>query len=265
MKDEAMKAIFSHTIRRMTLSTKVIFFALLVILPWIMVLFLRLLIAAGSIKVSLGGVTLYSVLILTDVMSFMVPVLTLYFGTSLIADDVEAGTLPYLFGRPVRRAKIYLTRYTAMVFVLTVGTWLSVGGSYVLAMAGSRNFHRELGTLLGDLVVAGLSVLVYGALFSLLGLVLRKPLFWSFLIGFGWENMVGWLPGFLKRFTLLFHLHTLLPNPPGPTGIFQNMMASSESRFAAVVFLGVYLALFLLTACFVIQRREAPATEKGGG
>ena len=264
MKDEALKAIFFHTVRRMTRSLKAILLGLLVVLPWVVVLFLRLLIAK-NVKVPLGGATLYGMLVLTYEMAFLVPVATLFFGTSLIADDVEAGTLPYLFGRPVRRAKIYLARYAAMASVLIVGTWLSVGGSYVLAMAGSHNFNRELGTLLGDLLVTGLAVLVYGALFSLLGLVLRKPLFWAFLIGFGWENMVGRLPGFLKRFTLLFHLHSLLPNPPGPKGVLQNMMVSSESRWAAVIYLAVYLALFLLTACVMIQRREAPATEKEGG
>lgn len=264
MKDEALKALFFHTVRRMTRSAKVVVFGLLIVLPWVIVLFLRMLIAK-NVKVPLGGATLYRMLVLTYEMAFLVPVATLFFGTSLIADDVEGGTLPYLFGRPVRRAKIYLSRYSAMVLVLVSGVWLSVGGSYLFAMMGSRGLLRDAGALFGDLAGTGLAVLTYGALFALLGLVLKKPLFWAFLIGFGWENMVGWLPGFLKRLTLLFHLHTLLPNPPGPQGILQNMMASSESHLAAVVFLGVYLALFLMTACFVIQRREAPASEEEGG
>ena len=88
---------------------------------------------------------------------------------------------------------------------------------------------REAGTLLGDLATTGLGVLVYGALFAFIGLAMKKPLFWGLIIGFGWENLVAWLPGFLKRLTILFHLHTLLPHPTAPQGLL-NLLASSREQ-----------------------------------
>ena len=105
-------------------------------------------------------------------------------------------------------------------------------GTYLLALSidGAAAMSKEWTTLLGDLGTTALGVVAYGALFAFLGLALKKPLFWGLLIGFGWENLVAWLPGFLKRLTLLFHLHTLLPHSAQPQGLVQQMLAASEAE-----------------------------------
>jgi len=123
---------------------------------------------------------------------------------------------------------------------------------------------RDAGTFLQDLVVLGVGVLVYGALFAFVGLAFKKPLFWGFFLGFGWENLVAWLPGFLKRLTVLFHLHTLLPHPTAPQGLL-NILASSESKVSAVAFLVFYGAAFLALGVLLVRRMEAPAQEREGG
>lgn len=259
-------AIFGFTARGMTRSVKGWLFGLMLGVPWLAALFLRLLIWKG-VQVPMGGVTLYGILVLTYTTGFLVPLSTLFFGTSLIADEVEGGTLPYLFGRPVKRERVFLSKVAAMVAVLTAGVWTSVIGTFALALSidGSAALSREAGSLAGDLAVTGLAVLSYGALFAFVGLALKKPLFWGLLIGFGWENLVAWLPGFLKRLTLLFHLHTLLPHSAQPQGIVQQMLSSSESRFAALAFLVAYAGFFLFLACLLIRRTEASAAEREEG
>ncbi len=265
MMDNATRALFAFTLRRMARSVKVFLFGFLIILPWAIAITLRLLIANG-VKVPMGGVSLYAILVVTYVLAFLVPLTTLFFGTSLIADEVEGGTLSYLFTRPVRREKVFLVKYAAMVVVLTAGVWLAVAGSYLLALWGAPGhiIVQEAGTLLGDLATTGFAVVSYGALFAFFGIAFKKPTYWGFLVGFGWENMVAWLPGFLKRFTLLFHLHTLMPHATGAEGVVQNMFASSESRPAAVAFLLFYTLLLLGLGCFLIRRREAPDSESTG-
>ena len=93
----------------MTRSVKGLLFGLLLAVPWAVALLLRLLIWRG-VQVPMGGVTLYGILVLAYIVGFLVPLSTLFFGTSLIADEVEGGTLPYLFGRPVRRERLYLAK-----------------------------------------------------------------------------------------------------------------------------------------------------------
>ena len=266
MLDHATRALFGFTVRQMTRTLKALLFGLLACVPWGVALLLRLLIARG-VQVPMGGVTLYGMLVLSYIMGFLVPLSTLFFGTALIADEIEGGTLPFLFGRPIRREKLFLVRYAAMTAVLVAGCCISVLGTYVLTLSGSPGhpLSGELGTLAGDLFTVSLGVIVYGALFAFLGLALKKPLFWGFFIGFGWENMVAWIPGFLKRFTILFHLHTLLPHASAPEGIIQNLLASSESRVAALVFLAAYLVIFLALGAWFIRRLEAGAAEQEGG
>lgn len=265
MLDNATRALLGLTLKQMTRSIKGWLFIMLALLPWGVMLLLRLLIAKG-VSVPLGGVTLYGMVVLFYVLGFLVPMATLFFGVALVADEVEGGTLPYLFGRPVRRERLFLARYTATAVGITGGCWLSILGSYLIGVSegGAANLGKDLDTLLMDLLTVALGACVYTALFSLLGLALKKPLFVALILGFGWENLVAWLPGFLKRLTILFHLHTLMPHGSGPTGVVQQLLASTESKLAASLFLVFYWAAFLLLSCFLIRRMEASASEREG-
>jgi hypothetical protein len=48
---------------------------------------------------------------------FSVPVLGVFYGTSLIADEVEDKTITYLFTRPIPRGAILLGKYLAYLVV----------------------------------------------------------------------------------------------------------------------------------------------------
>lgn len=260
----ALKALFGQTARSMTLSVRGLVFLGLAAFPWVVLLFLNILIWKG-IAVPMGGATLYGNIVVLYYMGFLVPLASLFFGVALIAEEAEGGTLPYLFGRPIPRAQLFLAKFIGMETVLLVGTVVSMAGSFLLAHleAGVGSMAKDLGAFGMDAVAASLGLIVYGGLFSLLGLAFKKPLFWGFLIGFGWENAVAWLPGFLKRLTILFHLHTLMPRPTEPVGFLQ-FLAATESKFSAWVFLGVYGAVFLALSCLLIRRLEVAHLEREG-
>lgn len=260
----ALKALFGQTARMMTLSSRGVAFLGLAVFPWFLLLLLNLLIWRG-INVPIGGSTLYGNIVVAYYMGFLVPLSSLFFGVALIAEEAEGGTLPYLFGRPVERHLVFLAKYAGMSVVLLCGTALSMVGSYVLANleSGLGFMVRGLDDFAMDLVAASLGLLVYGALFALLGLAFKRPLFWGFLIGFGWENMVAWLPGFLKRLTVLFHLHTLMPEPTEPVGLLK-ILDATESKLAALLFLAFYGVVFLGAACLLVRRIEAAHLEREG-
>ncbi len=261
---EAAKALFSHTAGQMTRSVKGFVFLGLALFPWGLLLLLQLLIWRG-VPVGLGGSTLYGNLVVAYYMGFLIPLCALFFGVALIADEAEGGTLPYLFGRPVPRHVVFLAKFAGMESVLLAGTAVSMAGAFVLSNleAGALGMAKGAGDFLMDLTAAWLGLLVYGALFSLIGLAFRRPLFWGFLVGFGWENLVAWLPGFLKRITILFHLHTLMPEHTEPKGLL-NLLAASESKAAALAFLAVYGAAFLALSCVLARRIEAAHLEREG-
>ena len=66
---------------------------------------------------------------------FAVPVLAVFYGTSLMADEVEDKTLTYLFSRPIPRGAVLLGKYLAYL-VCTVAVVLpSVVLVYLLIMS----------------------------------------------------------------------------------------------------------------------------------
>ena len=79
---------------------------------------------------------------------FSVPVLGVFYGTSLIADEVEDKTITYLFTRPIPRGAVLIGKYLAylacticVVLPAVVLVWL-----LVVPIKGS------LGASVGDLV-----------------------------------------------------------------------------------------------------------------
>jgi ABC-2 type transport system permease protein len=266
MLTEAVRGIFFRTVSQMVKSAKGVVFLLLGAFPWGVAILLKLLVTQG-VEVPLGGSTLYGTIVVGYYLGFLIPLATLFFGVSLIADEAEGGTLPYLFGRPVPRHSVLLSKCAAMGAVLCVLVCGSLAGTFLLCSleAGSGAIARDMGAFLMDLAILSAGIAVYGSLFAFVGLAFKKPLFWGFFLGFGWENLVAWLPGFLKRFTVLFHLHTLLPHPTAPKFLLQNLLASSESKASAVGFLAFYGVVFILLGCLLVRRMEAPAQEREGG
>ena len=192
MLTEASRALMSRSAKTYTLSVRGVLFMFLLVCPWILGFFLHLVIFMGA-EVAQGGATLYENLVLWYFQGFWLPLATLFTGVALVADDAEGGTLPYLFGRPVRRRTILLAKFAGVSAVLIAETLVSLAGTYVICWseAGFGQVFRNLDALVLDAVVLTLGILVYGALFSFLGVALKKPLLWGFFIGFGWENLVG--------------------------------------------------------------------------
>lgn len=136
------------------------------------------------------------------VMSMVVPLFAMFFGTGGLREEIEDQTLTYAFTRPQPRANIFFARTLAAVLVTLVP--MSLGTA--IAFEGPLELAR-------DLAVGVLSCVAYTALFAVLGLALRRPT----LVGLGvlvWDQIVAGVPGVLSRLTLRAHVHSLLDVHP---------------------------------------------------
>ena len=70
---------------------------------------------------------------------FIVPVLGVFYGTSLIADEVEDKTITYLFTRPVRRGAVLVGKYLAYLVCTTLVVLPSVMIVYFLMVPFARS------------------------------------------------------------------------------------------------------------------------------
>jgi hypothetical protein len=101
--------VFDLSVGEMLWSRRTIFMALVVGAPVLISVLLRSLDALGVPVFQVNGMrmagpTVFGMMIWFFYLRFTVPVLGVFYGTSLIADEVEDKTITYLFTRPVPRA-----------------------------------------------------------------------------------------------------------------------------------------------------------------
>src|ERR1044072_880575 len=98
--------VFDFSVGEMLWSRRTIFMALVVGAPVVISVVMRLLDALGAPIFRVNGMTMagpaiFGLMIWVFFLRFTVPVLGVFYGTSLIADEVEDKTITYLFTRPL--------------------------------------------------------------------------------------------------------------------------------------------------------------------
>ena len=74
---------------------------------------------------------------------FIVPVLGVFYGTALIADEVEDKTITYLFTRPVPRGAVLIGKYLAYLACTALLVLPSVVLVFFLIVPLGRRQHRR--------------------------------------------------------------------------------------------------------------------------
>ena len=115
--------VFDLSLGEMLWSRRTVFMALIVGLPILLAVLVRVLVAldlvnlvnvrVGGEPVEVAGATLFGFMIWLFFLRFSVPVLGVFYGTALIADEVEDRTITYLFTRPIRRGAVLMGKYLA--------------------------------------------------------------------------------------------------------------------------------------------------------
>jgi ABC-type transport system involved in multi-copper enzyme maturation permease subunit len=256
--------IFELSIGEMLWSRRTIFMALIVGSPVLVAVVARVVQSMGTAPLRVNGVQvdpvgMFGAIIWILFLWFIVPILGVFYGTSLIADEVDDKTITYLFTRPVRRGAVVVGKYIAYLTCTSLVVLPSVMVVYFL-MVPFRLIPASFTSLLIDLGVLGLGLAAYGALFALVGAALRRPLITGLVFVFGWELVTLFMPGYLKRFTLAYYLQTLVPHamPSGDTlSLLQGaFFRELPSVWTCLFWLAVATLASLALAVRVVERRE---------
>jgi ABC-type transport system involved in multi-copper enzyme maturation permease subunit len=200
----------------------------------------------------LNGAALFGLMIWLLYVRFIVPVLGMFYGTSLVADEVDDKTITYLFVRPIPRGAVLIGKYLAY-FVCTALLILPsvVLVYFLLVPIGGGSIGRSFPSLAIDLGMLAAGIASYGALFAWVGARLKRPLVIGLVFVFGWEPGVLLFPGYLKRATIAYYLQGLVPHtmPQESTvsillQVFQEAppVPLSLAALAGVTLIGVWLA-----------------------
>jgi ABC-2 type transport system permease protein len=264
--------IFDLSLGEMLWSRRTIFMILVVGAPVVIALCLRILVALGAPifegtrsrngtteTIRMAGPAIFGLMIWVFYLRFTVPVLGVFYGTALIADEVEDKTITYLFTRPIRRGAVLFGKYLAYLACTVFVVLPSVVFVYLLVVPMRGSLGGSFLDLVKDLGLLALGLAVYGAVFAFIGAKFKRPLLIGLIFVFGWEQAAMAFPGYLKRFTVAYYVQGLVPHAmPNDSAIslIQGIFRESPSLFASLGWLAVIMVAFIALAAWVVERRE---------
>jgi ABC-2 type transport system permease protein len=257
--------VFDLSIGEMLWSRRTIFMALIVGGPVVIAIVFRTLEALGvpSMRINgvrVGGSVIFGGMIWLLYLKFIVPVLGVFYGTALIADEVEDKTITYLFTRPIPRGSVLVGKYLAYLASTILVVLPSVMIVYFLiAPIGRGSIAAAFPALLKDLGLIALGLIAYGAVFAFIGAKLKRPMLIGLIFAFGWEQTVLLFPGYLKKFTVAYYVQALVPHAmpqEGPISAIQSLFQDYPSAAASLLWLTVIWLGFLWLAARTVERRE---------
>jgi ABC-2 type transport system permease protein len=253
-KQNAMRVIFASFFKSGFKAKRTRVFILLSLIPVVLMLIMRVMETAGSLAAA-ASADFFAKVMLVLYFQLLIPVLALFFGSTIVNEELDNKTLVYLTTVPVRRRAVLLGKYLAAFLQAA----LLVGGGFLLCFLaaaltrlGEAAAWEELGIFLGTSLLA---LFCYSTLFTALGAFMKKSILLGLFFVFGWESVVQYFPGVTQKFTIIHWIKSLLPVPPGEGGflIFQ-LQPSPPLESVAMLLAAGFIFLFL--AVFIFERKE---------
>ena len=258
--------IFDLSLGEMLWSRRSVFLALLVGGPVVLALASRLvwmLAMSGSFRINgeaVSGAGTFGLMIWLLYVRFIVPILGVFYGTALIADEVDDRTITYLFTRPIARGAVLLGKYLAYLACTVLLILPSVVVVFfVMVPMGDGSIAAMFPSLLADLGMLAAGLAAYGAVFAWVGARVRRPLVAGLVFVLGWEPAVLIFPGYLKHLTVAYYLQALVPHAmPQDSSISVLLQAFAEvpGVLPSLAALGVLTVGALWVAARTVESRE---------
>jgi ABC-2 type transport system permease protein len=247
-KYNAIPIIFASFFRSGLRATRTRVFILLSLIPVLLMFIVRMVDPSSAPD-------FFSKVMLSLYFQLLIPVLALFFGTTIVNEELDNKTLVYLTTSPVPRQAVILGKYLAafLLLLLIVGSGFLL--SFLAAAAnriGQAAAWEELGVFLGTSLLA---LFCYSALFTMLGTFMKKSILLGLFFVFGWESVVQYFPGVTQKFTIIHWIKSLLPVQAGQGGFLIFQLQPSPALESVLVLLIAGL-IFLILAVLIFERRE---------
>lgn len=257
--------VFDLSLGQMLWSRRSVFLAVLLGGPVVLAVLIAVLTrtSLGAFRINgaaVGGATIFGMIIWLLYIRFILPILGVFYGTSLIADEVDDKTITYLFTRPIPRGAVLLGKYLAYLVCTILLVLPSVMLVFFLIVpVGGDSVAAAFPSLVADLGMLAVGLAAYGAVFSLVGARVKRPLVVGLVFAFGWEPTVLLFPGYLKRATVAYYLQALVRHEmPQDSAVSVLMQVFHEvpSVATSLVCLAAIVAGTLWLAGRVVEGRE---------
>src|SRR5436190_9985613 len=174
--------VFDLSFGQMLWSRRSVFLAILLGGPVVLAALIAVLTrtSLGAFRINgaaVGGATVFGMMVWLLYIRFILPILGVFYGTSLIADEVDDKTITYLFTRPIPRGAVLLGKYLAYLACTVLLVLPSVMLVYFLIVPlGGGCIGAAFPALVADLGMLAAGLASYGAVFAVVGTRLKRPL-----------------------------------------------------------------------------------------
>jgi ABC-type transport system involved in multi-copper enzyme maturation permease subunit len=257
--------IFDLSLGQMLWSRRSVFLGVLLGGPVLLALGLRVISALyiSGFRINgamAGGPTIFGMMIWLLYLRFIIPVLGVFYGTALIADEVEDKTITYLFTRPIPRRAVLVGKYFAYLACTSLLILPSVVLVYFLIVPiGDGSIGAAFPSLVKDLGMLVVGLAAYGAVFALVGSRLKRPLVAGLVFAFGWEPGVLLFPGYLRRATVAYYLQALVTHEmpqDSAVSVLLQVFREVPGVLTSLASLGLITAAALWLAGLSVEQRE---------
>jgi ABC-2 type transport system permease protein len=260
--------VFDMSLEQMLWSRRTVFMALVVGGPVLIAVLVRAIdiISGGGARPEVEGVVIssaaiFGLMVWVFFLRFAVPVLAVFYGTALIADEVEDKTITYLFTRPIPRGAVLIGKYVAYLACTLAVVLPAVVLIYLLILSRpGGSLAAGFPDLLKDLAAITAGLAVYGAVFAWVGAQFKRPLVTGLAFVFAWEPAILVIPGYLKHLTVAYYLQGLVPHAmpadDSALGLLQSLFREFPSIGTSLVALTGITVVALVLASRTVARRE---------
>jgi ABC-2 type transport system permease protein len=257
--------IFDLSLGEMLWSRRSVLLGILLGVPVVIAVALRIVesLNASGFRVNgaaIDGSAIFGMMVWMLYIRFIVPVLGVFYGTALIADEVDDKTITYLFTRPIPRSAVLLGKYLAYLactVLLVLPSVMLV--FFVIVPIGGGRIGGAFPSLAADLGMLAVGLAAYGALFALVGTRLKRPLVIGLVFAFGWEPAVLLFPGYLKRLTVAYYLQALVKHEmpqDSAMSVLMQVFHEVPSVWVSLLCLAVIVGVTLWLAGRAVEERE---------
>ncbi len=207
-----------------------------------------------------AGDAVFGMMIWLLYVRFIIPILGVFYGTSLIADEVEDKTITYLFTRPMPRSAVLFGKYLAYLVCTVLLVLPSVMLVFFLVVpTGGSAIAEAFPSLVVDLGMLAVGLTAYGAVFAMVGTHLKRPLVIGLGFALGWEPAALLIPGYLKRLTVAYYLQGLVTHEmpqDSAMSILLQVVREVPTTATSLTALSVIVVVTLGLAAWAVERRE---------
>ncbi|HGJ65011.1 TPA: ABC transporter permease [bacterium] len=251
----AIKNIFQLTFRQTIQSKRTILMLIVSYLPVFFTVYYRL---AEPQELIPPNLVLYHIMIFY--LLFVSILVSLFYGTAVVGDEVDNKTIVYLFTRPIPKYSIIIGKYlTYIVGVILIVVPPILINFLIISTDSdmSSDFRTTLDIFGKQLGVIILSLVVYGSIFTFFGARLRHAMIIGLLFAFGWEKIMLVVPGIVRKASIVHYLLSIFPIDPSFHEAIERVSKGTFSGVSSsIITISIVTIIFLVITVFMTYKRE---------